>query len=240
MKGGWARRKSCWILYSLNKEYYCWGPSDYTPQNRLFSRILFQNVYSRLRESMRRRTGSFVVALGLRWRLSVCFLFSWISLFGSECKQKRTWTKNLFTFSNTKSSWNRWVLRTIPKPIPNRPTWTIRYVFQYKIVSKSLCARNDTKINTKSTRSSHSLRFPIQNHFGIAEIAVCSETPQKQMQNETKSTPVGCAWPVLGCAWAVPGLCLALPGCAWLCLSDNLPYLELCRLEAMALERTFE
>ena len=25
-----------------------------------------------------------------------------------------------------------------------------------------------------------------------------------------------------------------------LCLSDNLPYLELCRLEAMALERTFE
>ena len=31
-------------------------------------------------------------------------------------------------------------------------------------------------------------------------------------------------------------LCLALPGCAWLCLSDNLPYLELCRLEAVALE----
>ena len=38
--------------------------------------------------------------------------------------------------------------KTIPKPIQNRPTWTIHYVFQYKIVWKSLCARNDTKINT--------------------------------------------------------------------------------------------
>ena len=72
--------------------------------------------------------------------------------------------------------------KTIPKPIQNRPTWTIRYVFQYKIVSKSLCARNDTKINTKSTHVNDPLRFPIRNRL---EIAVRPER-SKRFKNKCK------------------------------------------------------
>ena len=61
------------------------GPRIRTLQNRLFSHILVQNVYSRPSDSIRHGMACFVVALGLRWRSSVCFF-----VFLEVYKQKRT------------------------------------------------------------------------------------------------------------------------------------------------------